>query len=151
MQQGSVSLSLRIFSSDCKPKQRNLLNLSFLNTKCAVLCTKSLHWTAALQAPLSKGFSRQEYWSGLLCPSPGIEPASLTSPALAGEFFTIFTLNTKQLQSNIYKLYTRYKVKTQQTPEYFVSLSLPSSTILNSAFITIAHCQNIMKYVCIPE
>ena len=51
-------------------------------------------WTAALQAPLSMGFSRQEYWSGLLCPPPGdppipgIEPASLKSHPLAGEFFT---------------------------------------------------------------
>ena len=50
--------------------------------------------TIARQAPLSMGFSRQEYWSGLLCPPPGdlpnpvIEPASLTSPALAGGFFT---------------------------------------------------------------
>ena len=40
-------------------------------------------------------FSGQEYWSGLPCPTPGdppdlgIEPASLASPALAGEFFTI--------------------------------------------------------------
>ena len=40
------------------------------------------------------GFSRQEHWSGLPGPSPGdlpdpeIEPASLTSPALAGSFFT---------------------------------------------------------------
>ena len=40
------------------------------------------------------GFSRQEYWSGLPCPPPGnpadreIEPTSLTSPALAGGFFT---------------------------------------------------------------
>ena len=40
------------------------------------------------------GFSRQEYWSGLPCPSPGdlsdpgIEPASFMSPALAGGFFT---------------------------------------------------------------
>ena len=39
-------------------------------------------------------FSRQEYWSGLLFPSPGdlsnpgIEPTSLKSPALAGGFFT---------------------------------------------------------------
>ena len=39
-------------------------------------------------------FSRQEYWSGLPCPppghlpDPGIEPASLVSPALAGGFFT---------------------------------------------------------------
>ena len=51
-------------------------------------------WTVAHQAPLSMGFSRQEYWSGLPCippgnfPDPGIEPKSLTSPALAGRFFT---------------------------------------------------------------
>ena len=51
-------------------------------------------WTVARQAPLSMGFSRQEYWSGLLCPppedlpDPGIKSVSLTSPALAGGFFT---------------------------------------------------------------
>ena len=51
-------------------------------------------WTVAHQAPLSMGFSRQEYWSGMSCPSPGdlhdpgIEPVSLRSPALAGGFFT---------------------------------------------------------------
>ena len=39
-------------------------------------------------SPLSMGFSRQEYWSGLPFPPPGTEPASLTSPALAGRFFT---------------------------------------------------------------
>ena len=31
-------------------------------------------WTVAHQAPLSMGFSRQEYWSGLPCPSPGHLP-----------------------------------------------------------------------------
>ena len=47
--------------------------------------------TRAREAPLSMGFSRQEYWSGLPCPppgdlsNPGIEPIS---PALAGGFFT---------------------------------------------------------------
>ena len=46
------------------------------------------------QAPLSIGFSRQEYWSGLPClpprelPDPGIEPSSLRSPVLADRFFT---------------------------------------------------------------
>ena len=45
-------------------------------------------WTVACQASLFIGFSRQEYWSGLLChlsedlPNPGIEPKSLKSPAL---------------------------------------------------------------------
>ena len=51
-------------------------------------------WTVAHQAPLSMGFSRQEYWSGVPCPppgdlpDPGIELESLTSPALAGKFFS---------------------------------------------------------------
>ena len=54
-------------------------------------------WTVACQTPLSMGFSRQEFWSGLPCPSPGdlpnagIELASLTSPASAGRFFTTST------------------------------------------------------------
>ena len=51
-------------------------------------------WTIAWQAPLSKRFSRQEYWSGLPCPlsgnlpDSGIKPVSLRSSALAGGFFT---------------------------------------------------------------
>ena len=50
--------------------------------------------TVARQAPLSVGFSRQEYWSGLPCPPPGdlpdsgIEPMSVTSPTLIGGFST---------------------------------------------------------------
>ena len=48
----------------------------------------------ACQFPLSIGFFKQKYWSGLPCPppgdlpDPGIEPTTLTSPTLAGEFFT---------------------------------------------------------------
>ena len=51
-------------------------------------------WTVACHAPQSMGFSKQESWSGLPCPplgdlpNVGIKPASLMSPALAGEFFT---------------------------------------------------------------
>ena len=51
-------------------------------------------WTVALQALLSMGFPRQEYWGGLSFPSPGdlpdpgIKPVSPESPALAGGFFT---------------------------------------------------------------
>ena len=50
-------------------------------------------WTVARQAPLSMGFSRQEYWNGLPWlppgdfPYPGIKPTSLTPPALPGRFF----------------------------------------------------------------
>ena len=49
--------------------------------------------TVACQAPLSMGFSKPEYWSGLPCPpprdlpNPEIESESLMFPALAGEFF----------------------------------------------------------------
>ena len=56
---------------------------------------RSYGLSIAYQAPLSAGFSRQEYWSGLPCPppggslpDPGIEPASLVSSALAGRFLT---------------------------------------------------------------
>ena len=58
---------------------------------CPTLCDL---WTIARQASLSMGFFRQEYWSGLPCPlpgdlpNPGTELTSLTSPALADEFFT---------------------------------------------------------------
>ena len=48
-------------------------------------------WTAPCQAPLSVGFSRQNYWSGLPCPLPGdlpdvrIKPMSPASPALQAD------------------------------------------------------------------
>ena len=51
-------------------------------------------WTVACRDPPSMGLSRQEYWSELPgpppgdLPNPGIQPASLKSPALAGGFFT---------------------------------------------------------------
>ena len=60
-----------------------------LPQSCPALCDLM---NKACQAPLSIGFSRHEYWSGLPwpplgdLPSPGIE--SITSPALAGGFFT---------------------------------------------------------------
>ena len=49
-------------------------------------------WTVAHQAPLSIGFTRQKYWSGLPCPPPGDLSDSgikLTSPALVGRFFPL--------------------------------------------------------------
>ena len=60
---------------------------------CPILC-EPMDWTQARQAPLSMGFSRQEYWSGLPYPSsggfpnPGIEWVSLT----AGRFFTVWAI-----------------------------------------------------------
>ena len=60
---------------------------------CSVVSDFVTPWTAACQAPLSMGFFRQEYWSGLLfliprdLPDPWIELVSLIPPALAGGFF----------------------------------------------------------------
>ena len=65
-------------------------------------------WTMAHQAPLSMGFSRQEYRSGLPCPPPGdlcnmgIKPVFLTSSALLGRFFT--TIATREAQDCLYNL-----------------------------------------------
>ena len=64
----------------------------FLLFSCSVMSNSYVTpWTVSCQAPLSMGFSRQEYWSGLLFPSPGdlsdpgMEPVS---SALVGRFFT---------------------------------------------------------------
>ena len=60
---------------------------SLVTKSCSTLATP---WTVGCQAPLSMGFSRQEYWSGLPFPSPGhrpdpeIEPGS---PALQADFY----------------------------------------------------------------
>ena len=72
-----------------------LLQLNNQIQKCA-LCTSSLSrvrlfvtpWTGAHQVPLSIGFSRQEFWSGLPCPSPGDVPnpgVKPGSPALQAD------------------------------------------------------------------
>ena len=57
----------------------------------AQLCLTATPWSVAHQAPLSTGFSRQEYWSRLPCPPPGNLPnpgIETVSPALAGGFLT---------------------------------------------------------------
>ena len=71
----------------------NICLLCLLSCFSRVLLFVTL-WTIACQVPLSMEFSRQDYWSGLPRPppwdlsDPGIGPMSLSSPALAGGFFT---------------------------------------------------------------
>ena len=52
-------------------------------------CALVTPWTVARQTPLSMGFPRQEYWSGLPFPSPGDLPDPGFQPALTGRFFTM--------------------------------------------------------------
>ena len=84
---------------------RSILELALMLSRFSRVQLFVTPWTVARQAPLSMGFSRQEYWSGLLCSlpgvplNPGIEPMSLMSPTLAGRFFTIWTTWEAQLES----------------------------------------------------
>ena len=70
---------------------------------CAVCCAKSLQLCLTLldpvdcspQAPLSVGFSRQEYWSGLPCPpwdipDPGVKPKSLNASCIDSQVYFLF-------------------------------------------------------------
>ena len=58
------------------------------------------------QAPLSVGFSRQEYWSGLLCPPPGDLPdPGIASPLLAGRYFTTVPPGTPTTYSHKIQIY----------------------------------------------
>ena len=80
--------------------KKGLIWDSGCNVLCCVLKSIShvwlfaTSWTIAHQSPLSKRFSRQEYWNRLphlspgYLPDPGIKPKSLLSPALAGKFLT---------------------------------------------------------------
>ena len=59
--------------------------------RCSVTSDSATPWTVAPQAPLSMGFSRQEYWNGLPCSPPGDLPnrgIKPKSPYIAGGFFT---------------------------------------------------------------
>ena len=59
-------------------------HVSFIKWKKVKLLSRvrlfATPWTVARQVPLSMGFSRQEYWSGLLCPSPGDPPVPGIEP-----------------------------------------------------------------------
>ena len=66
----------------CSSLSTYILIYTHTDTVCMLSRSFVTPWTVALQAPLSMGFSTQEYWSGLLCSSPGdlpnlgIEPRS---------------------------------------------------------------------------
>ena len=77
-------------------------------------------------SPVHESFSRQEYWSGLPCPppgdlpNPGIEPVSLTSPALAGGLFT--TSAKIQKKKNILKEKSEKDLEHWSAPERWWNL-----------------------------
>ena len=93
----TFSLETMLFNNVCFP-QRPHCWFSSVTRENARMRAKSLQafwlatlWAVVRQAPLSTGFPRQEYWSGLPCPTagdlpdPGIKPMSVAAPALAGK------------------------------------------------------------------
>ena len=107
-------------------------------------------WTVALQAPLSMGFSRREYWAGLPfpfpgdLPHPGIELTCLKSPALAGRFFTTGT-TCKAPGNHLWSLLF--------PQSYTLPLILPPNHIKNQSislhlpcpFFKLSYCQHSPK------
>ena len=90
---------LDVYSSRTSYKHQHYLIM------CSVTQSRVTPWTVAHQAPLSMGFSRQEYWRGLPFPSPGDLPdpgTEPTSPALAGGVFTTSATWEAPLSSHIY-------------------------------------------------
>ena len=121
-------------------KKRLLWNcwLLVIKWECVCLLSQFSHvwvfmtlWTIALQAPLSMGFSRWEYWNGLWCPPPGdlphpgIEPVSLMSPALAGGLFASST--TWEAQNNSRYHNTKWTIQNTYTlfPVWILSMWNP--------------------------
>ena len=106
-----VSLALQADSLSAEPSVKpQLCHCSQTNTQTSGSVSLPIHFTytsrhwvgfgpqaVAHQAPLSMGFSRQEYWNGLPflspgdLPDPGIKPVSLMSPALASGLFATRT------------------------------------------------------------
>ena len=80
----------------CDKYQYNSSHIAYVLSRFSHVQLCAALWTAACQAPLSIGCSRQEHWSGLPClspgdlPEPGMETVSVRV-ALAYRFFTTST------------------------------------------------------------
>ena len=111
-------------------------------------------WTIVRQVPLSMGFLRQEYWSGLPfpppgdLPNPGIKPTSLVFPALGGGFFTTVPPGkpTKSTRGHINAGATR--VRTIQPPlesllglKSLLGLDQPNSRVGSCIVLIFCHYQ----------
>ena len=82
---GRNSNNLRYADDTTLMAENEELKSLLMTVKVKSLCRVRLFvtpWTVAYQAPPSMGFSRQEYWSGLPFPSPGIFPTQRSNPGL---------------------------------------------------------------------
>ena len=111
---------------------------------CVWLCTTL--WTVARQGPLSMRFSRQKYWSGFPCPppgdlpDPGIEPASLRSPALTGRFFT--TLPLVPPGNPLWDLHVHINIENT----HLRKRSVTDGQVFTIASLHFSHCRKISPF-----
>ena len=89
-------------------------------------------WTVAHQAPPSIGFSRQEYWSGVLFPPPGVSSRSRIRTwvsCIEGRYFTLWTMrdahSTVQSLSRVRLFATLWITARQASLSITNSRSLP--------------------------
>ena len=107
-------------------------------------------WTVALQAPLSMGFPRQEYWSGLPFPSPGdlpnpgIVPASFASSALQVDSLPAEPSGKQKNKSNPNQTFSpvnlnfgKFLSKKMRSSCHFCSEEFNCRTQRNQGFLTI--------------
>ena len=136
------------------------------------VCTQSCPalaapWTVAHQSPLSMGFSRQEYWSGLPFsspgdhPDPGMEHPSLMSPALAGGFVIIVLPGKPRKQWHHLKYQRSYylSIKTNFLNHHHLFTSSLYLSYLLTIYIIYLYClifnyfinfyTIILIYVCV--
>ena len=110
------------------------LPITYLFYTCVLSCFSHVWlfvtlWTIACQVPLSMAFSRQEHWSGLPFPSArdlpdtGNKPTSLTSPALAGGFFTANATWEAPWLSIYFKLLSQFILPSSSPALSLLSLS----------------------------
>ena len=87
-------------------------------------------WIVAHLAPLSMGFSRQEYWSGFTFPppepGPGIEPKSPASPALADRFFYHWATWEARVSGAVFQIMVRKVPNVDIIKKRYIFLNQPS-------------------------
>ena len=108
-------LSFLLTGFNIQPINYNILD--FVRVCSVFSCNRlfATPWTVAHQDPLTMGFPRQEYQSGLPfpppgdLPNPGIKPASLISPTLAGWLFTSSTTWEAQSSNAVWQIISKFQ------------------------------------------
>ena len=105
-------------------------------------------WSAAPQAPLSVGFSRQEYWIELPfpppenLPDPGIEPAPLMSPALKAYSLPLRHLGSQSNHSTALKITHKTVPMSSSPPSLLTGLNTKASTSVRCRLLSLVFYDN---------